>query len=224
MFAKRLWVGVFLVFFCLLACSKDRSGEEAKKVRTLTVEQVLQKGAFQLVVDASLITVGTVKDGSIPVKGSLNLKQGFLNLNADARSLFEAVIAFTSWDSGLVLRDDRVRRIFFGTDEVKNQSGVFLAKQLSPQIIEKFKQDQKLPAVTAEGTITFGGVNVPVLAQLSAEFNEKQRLVVKTLEPFTLKISDLKLTENLKKLMVVCAHQSVDDVVAVEVYLEFEPL
>lgn len=207
-----------------IACKPSKKAPvEVYRTQKIDGDRAIAADVFDLVTDASIIKVTTIKDASIPVKGSFNLKSGRLTLSPQVSSGLEMVVDMTSWDSGLILRDDRVTRIFFGTDEDKNRTATFRSEPLEESLIAVFRKQREVKTAVVSGTFQFNGVSLPVTAQLKAGFNEYGRLVVTTPRPFTIRISDLKLNERLKKLMIVCNHQSVADEVSVTVHLEFVP-
>ena len=56
---------------------------------------------------------------------------------------------------------------------------------------------------------------------VDASYGSDGALTIKTSAPFDLKISDLGLADNLRRLSALCMHDSIDDIVKVEVSLRF---
>lgn len=213
-----------LLSFLFFGCQKSKNViHQIQKTQKIDVGKALHSGFFRAIVDSSIIYVRTINDDTMPVKGSLNLKMGRLNINPNAKSLLDLVVDMNSWDSGLILRDDRVMRIFFGTDLDRNRVATFQVKGIDAKKLVDFKKSKKIMGLKVSGDLVFHGVTLPVEAVLNVTFNNMGRLVVTTQKPIPLKISDLKLNGPLKKLMIVCDHKSVDDVVTLTVHLEFEP-
>lgn len=225
---KHFKILLLLVALSFLFFPSCKSTEKAIKIliesKKIDVQKALETGAFKVIRAASAIKVRTIKNGNMPVLGSLNIKTGRLNINPGAKSLLELVIDMTSWDSGLTVRDDRIVQIFFESTVDRNQVALFKVNSVSAESIAKLKKDKKLDGLSVQGTLSFHGVSIPVDAVLNVSFNQIGRLVVTSAKPIAIKISDLKMNETLKRLIIICNHQSVDDVVTLNVHLEFEPI
>ncbi|MBF0104079.1 MAG: YceI family protein [Deltaproteobacteria bacterium] len=211
-----------MMFAVIPACQSGREPLPVLVPQQIDVAQALQRGIFKLVIDASMIKVRTIKDSSIPVAASFYFNSGALNLNP-GRSFFKTEIDITSFYSGLSVRDDNVLKVFFKTDETPNKAAFFSVAGLGKEKTAGLKTAKKLDELSVDGVLTYNQKEVMVKAILKISFNKYGRLVVETVKPFAVSISDLGLTKNLNELLVVCNHQSVDDVVQVEVHIEFEP-
>jgi len=225
---KNFKISLLLVALSFLLLPSCKSTSKAIKAITeskkIDVQKALETGAFKVIRAASAIKVRTIKNGNIPVLGSLNIKTGRLNINPGAKSLLELVIDMTSWDSGLTVRDDRITQIFFESIVDRNRVALFQVNSIPAESIEKLKKDKKLDGLAVQGTLNFHGVTIPVDAILNVSFSQIGRLVVTSAKPIAIKISDLKMNELLKRLIIICNHQSVEDVITLNVHLEFEPI
>lgn len=214
---KYIFLALLLAGF---ACSSNKV-HEVEKTGNIQVNKALQNGVFQLKKDASWVSVRTLKNGFVPVKGTLNFSKGTLDLN-DLKNFLELKVNLLSWDSGLSQRDSRVKSVFFAASE-SNSEAVFKVTEVSPEIIDGFRKEKSFQKYSVKGQLTLAGKTTKVRAILNGSFDQKGRLRIKSLNPIELKISELGLSDNLKKLIEICNHRSVENVVELNVDVVFVP-
>lgn len=215
----------------MTACSKFAqspgevvSGEAVqKKVAARTADE------FKALTNASQMTVRMVKDDSVPVAATFNLKEGELKLSeSGAVSTSVTPIAarvavdVASFNSGLLLRDDRVRSIFFETQKAENTVMTVAIHAVSSDTISVLRSKGAVNGVPVTGSVSYFGKTLPLVATIDLSITAEDRLRATSASPVIVKISELGLNPNLAKLMMECGHKSVADEVRVEFALEFE--
>lgn len=212
---------ILFCVFLVLGCSKNEV-YELEKAGKIDVVKALQTGLFRVAENASLLTVEVIKDEKIPVKASLNLVGGTMDLQA-LDKLAELSIDVMSFDSGLLERDFRVTSVFFGNGKEKNPPILLKINPLSPETVSRLRSNQKLENIGITGDLSFNNVSIPFSTQVNAGFTDKGRFFVENTAPILVRISSLNLSENLKRLMELCGHKSVSDEVKVGGHFEFIP-
>jgi polyisoprenoid-binding protein YceI len=187
------------------------------------LQKALTADRFTLALDSSIIYVTARKDEKVPVKGSLNFGSGMLDLSAGAKPAATLSVDLESYDSGLAIRNERVRKLFFNSDQLGFAKATLTIDTILAEAVQKLRADQKLEKTPVTGTLTFHGESKSIKASLDLTYTWGGRLVVRSAEPLQFKISDWALAENLKTRMTACGHQKVDDVVMFEVNAEFSP-
>ena len=205
---------IFLVVLCLGACSSDGlQTPNAVPDTLLMVTDVTAQDHFKLLVDESFIEVLTIKDDDVPVRSTFNFASGWLKKNGEAR----VRVDLASWNSGLALRDGRMRKIFFAVQKPENRFVDFKLTKW-PQSYEA-KRPQK--EFMIEGLLTFRGKSYPLSGKFASQPVSEFEVEAKSLEPITLRINELGLSQNLKTLMRVCGHKSIDQDVKLSFFLKF---
>jgi hypothetical protein len=218
-FIKMICVALFI--FSMVACSGTENHTiEMTKPKTVDIEKALTAGVFTAVKDSSAIYVKTIKDGKVPVKGSLNLSKGSVFLKNTKGPSVVLDLDLTSWNSGLLKRDTRVTQVFFNIDSKPLVQ--FKVESLPQDKIQEFIKTKKLANLVLTGSIHWQGKEVKVPVDLNLSLTKYNRILVETNKPIVVKISDLGLDGVLKRLIDVCGHKSVDDAVELTVHLELE--
>ena len=166
------------------------------------------------------ISLVTVKNGDTEVPAKFEGVSGRLTIpDAAAPSDLTGAlyIDVDSWDSGLELRDDRVKNIFFGISD--NKQIVFTLNGISGLPEEGLGIGEQSEGV-ARGLIAFAGQSAAVEAQVKLARSGASDFHIDTIEPFTVSIASLGLIDPLKALMKECAHKSIDDLVKVSVRMD----
>lgn len=221
---KQILSGVGVVLCVLnMACQKgsDNSGLGDTATKTVSPDEVLKNDKFQVYKPTSVIYLTTIKDSAIPVKASLGFAEGTLQL-ASADAFLALTVDLESFDSGLPLRNDRVRKIFFNSDKKEMSQAIFKIAALPGDALAKLKADKELKDYSLEGELDFHGVKKNITAKLNASITPAGRIAVKSVQPLEIKISDFSLSENLKSMIQVCGHLGIDDLVKLDVAVEFE--
>lgn len=220
---KKVCKGLFVLFLVLnLGCESQNETLAPLVPKTIDVNKALKKGVFRVVVDASMVTARVIKNNEVPVMASFNVNSGVLDIN-EGKDLFNLRVDVSSFNSGLTIRDDNVVKTFFNISETPNKEAVFLVKEIAKEKVKELKKGKEIKEVSVNGVLKYRQKQTEVSALLKAFFNKYGRLVVETVKPFKVKISDLGLSENLKALLAVCNQKSIDDVVEVGVHLESKP-
>lgn len=180
-----------------------------------------QAAVFKASVITSQMTVTVTKDEAVPVKATFNLMSGSIDFSG-ASPAVKVVIDVTSWNSNLLERDDRVRKLLFRSDEAGFGTMTVTLDTADQAVVTKLRAEGKAAGVTVTGNLAFNGQSRPVAVKLNMGFNDKNRLAVLSAEPAVIKISEWGLSENLKTLMEACGHKAVADEVKVEFAFEFE--
>ena len=195
---------------------KALSGDDKPDPKPVSADPV----ALELGVANATVSMITVKNGDTEVPGKFEGVSGTMTF-ADGKhpsALTGSLdIELGSWDSGLELRDDRVKNIFF--DAAKNQTASFRLTN-----IEDLPAEGMVIGADAEGTakgrLTIAGTSVDVEAKVKLTRSGETDFHLDTIEPFVVSIESLHLTNPLKALMKECEHESIDDSVRVSVRLD----
>lgn len=214
---KRL---VLIICVILAGCSQS-SVHEVEQSKKIDIKAALVSGKFKVAQNASALFLEVIKDGKIPVKASFNFSSGTLDINSD-KNLATLVVDMTSWNSGLTNRDFHVKTVFFQTTQKQNETMTIFINPVSKKAIEDLRINKKVMYVPLKGFISIRDKKIPFVTTVNAGFTDQGRLFVDIFDPITIKISELGLSENLSKLMVICGHKSVDDGVVVKGHFEFE--
>ncbi len=176
-----------------------------------------------LFVTSATINVMTVKDGEVEVPGRFTDAKGKFSFDDGAlqQGLAGALtINLGSWDSGLELRDTRVKDLFFQV--VQHPTATFTLDGIDGVPAEGVAIGHEVEA-TATGTLYMGGSNTGVEARVKLSRSGEKEFHIDTLEPFVVSIESVGMVEPLKELMRVCEHKSIDDSVKVSVRLDLGP-
>lgn len=175
---------------------------------------------YKMDVSSSEVRLTTVKDEGVKVKGFLNFKSGELDFTKSPQ--LKLTIDMTTWNSGLKLRDDRVQNIFFDVASKVNQTAELIVYKIDQdKHIQKALADKQMYMGSVSAKLKFNGKTINVRPMLKIGFMPNGKLKASTTKPFEVKISELGLDENLKKLMLVCGHKNIEDVVEINVVTTF---
>ena len=197
-----------LILALCLSCSKKQEGEQ------VTVQN---PNLWHVIKDATMLKVTVIKDAQVPVKGTLFVTAGDIDLEKKTAHLD---VDMTSWDSGLALRDGRVKSVFFETDKAGFSKAQFSVKTFGDAEVSAVKAESG--QVSLNGELNFAGVTVPVTAHLTLAKTDQNKLTLTTSEPVILSIANLNHSTQLKMLGEICGHKNVEDKVSVELLAEFE--
>jgi hypothetical protein len=203
---------------CRSSSSRSDAAPEAaaKAVRP----RVTVPGETPLDVARSKLSLVVVKDRVSPVAATLSLRDGAIALDASPPTA-RLSIDLDTFDSGIGIRNERVRNIFFETSAIGWESGE-LVVPLPKESIDQLRKDHQVHADLA-GSLKIHGQTAKVAMTVDAGYAPDGRLWVKSSPPVSLKISDFGLTDNLRRLSAICMHDSIDDMVTVDASLEFSP-
>jgi hypothetical protein len=160
------------------------------------------------------VEVTTIKNGTAPVVGRFAAAEGELHVqNIDTwEGLTGAIrVPLVQWDSGLALRDQRIRETFFRVPEVPRAVLELRAeKPLESPLLVGAAADLVLQA-----TLSIGGPPVPVELAIRVKREGERAYTFESTAPVKVAISALGLSPHLEALVVLCGHESVADGVSI---------
>lgn len=218
----------FIDLICLIgliSCSPKENAPDPFARPVYDSNTVLQSSNFRAIPDASLITISLKADKTIPVKGTLNIERGVLNLDKDGLTEMNLVIDEASWDSGLTERDDLVKKFFLNP----LGQGIHISFASSDQkLIETLRKQKKLTSFKAVLSLAWGDAELTLHPTLSIGLTPQGYLAVRTDQPVPLNISELKhqrqLTRLIEAAIATRKEMSIDDVILVEADVQFAPI
>ena len=212
-------IAVLSLLVSLTACDQAKKAiDEAKEPEAKPVEP--DPEPLELDVRNATVSMITVKNGDTEVPGKFEGVTGTLTFSDGAvpNDLTGSLtVDVSSWDSGLELRDDRVKATFFGIEDHSSASFRLVGIDGLPEAgIEIGAESEG----TATGKLTFAGATAEVEAKVMVKRSGETDFHIDTVEPFVVSIETLGLTGPLKDLMKECEHKSIDDSVKVSVRLD----
>lgn len=179
---------------------------------------------FSVTLDAANSSVKwtAIKNGDAPVAGKFSKLTGGLVLTAAdlGATTGELTIDLSGIDSGVDLRDTRIAEAFFGVapDVAKKATVTLSALLLEETTLE--------PGATTKGSamvnLAFDSASVTLKAPVTVARVDANTWTVATEIDATLSIKELGFSDPLAALITLCAHQSVDDAVAITANLTFK--
>lgn len=175
-------------------------------------------GETRVDVGKSKLSLSMIKDRDLksPVTATMGVRDGAVSLAAGTARLS---IDLDTFDSAIPLRNERVRGIFFETSGV-GWDTVELTVAKIPDDVLGMLRDKKRVSATLDADVKLHGKTVKMALPVDASYMGTT-LLVKSSRALEIKVSDFGLTDNLKHLSSICMHDSIDDVVKVDVALEF---
>jgi hypothetical protein len=179
-------------------------------------------GELLVDLEESRATVSVVKDRDTlhPVVSTVALRDGRIELDGPSPSA-RLVVDLLSYDSRIPLRNERLKKVFFETQIAGYDTLELTVPRLPAAVIASLRKDRKVVGVALEGQVGVHGGTSKLAMTLDAAYEKDGALVVKTSAPIEIKVSDLGLGDNLRRLSALCMHDSIDDVVKVEATLRF---
>lgn len=218
---KLFWfiLTITSVLFITTACTDKATIKSAEPVALVRLADALKGGTLGLATDASMLHVRVIKDAGVVVNAMLNYLAGNLVV-APGASSFTTTIDMTSFNSQLLMRDQRVAQIFFGVEDDANKIAQFIVVQLPADVVSKLQTQSRLDNVSLDGELKFHGATLPVTAVVTIQ-KKDERLIVDSVSPIVIKISALGMSAPLKNLMAICGHNNVEDDVQITIHAEF---
>ena len=220
----------YVVLFALAAasgCSKSEPPQKAAPRPAASARAKLDRTALAgerlADVDRSKITVSMVKDKDFaaPVTATLGLRDGRLALDAAGGPSAKLSVDLMAFDSGIPLRNERVQKILFETSGVGWDTAELTIAKLPDDAVAALREKGKALHVTVDGELKMHGKTSKVSAAVDATTAPDGSISVRSSAPFEVKVSELGLTDNLKRLSSLCMHDSIEDAVKVELALVF---
>ena len=167
----------------------------------------------------SKITLAIIKDRDTksPVVATVMLRDGAVALGPGTARL---TIDIDTFDSGIPLRNERVRGIVFETSGVGWDTAELTVPKIPDDVLASLR-DKKLVRTKLDANLKIHGKTAKIVLPIEASPASDGAIWVKTTEPLVLKTSDFDLIPNVKRLSQICMHDSIDDAVNVEVSIEF---
>jgi polyisoprenoid-binding protein YceI len=217
---------VLFAWTCLAAaCGKKErpaAAQDADPVSPKKPRPAASPGESPVDLVESKISLAVVKDHNAngPVVVTVLLRDGAISFGAGTARLS---IDLDSIDSGVPLRNERLRGVLLETGGPGWDTAELRITSIPESALVALREKRGVGGVKIDGELALHGVTakVPFIANVS--FGTGGVLLVKSAAPVELKISDYGLGENLKKLITLCKHESIDDVVKVDFSLEFTP-
>jgi polyisoprenoid-binding protein YceI len=204
------------------ACGRSTSSAapDASRPKIVPARPPPAAGELPLDLAHSKVVVTIIKDRDLkaPVTGALALRDGAASLSGGSARLS---IDLDTFDSGIPLRNERVRNIFFETSGVGWDTAELSIAKLPDAVLASMRDAKRVSGASLDGTLRLHGKTVPLTMIVDAGYTDAGALWVKTSVPAVVRISDVGLTPNLKRLSALCMHDSIDDDVKAEVDLVF---
>jgi hypothetical protein len=191
----------------------------AKEARART----LAPGEIPADLAASRVRISVIKDRDLtsPVAATLKLRDGAVTLAAPGKG--QLSVDLDSIDSAVPIRNERLRNIFFETSGLGWDSAEVVVSAVPDAALAALAKDRRVANLSLAGTLSVHGRTAALAMTVDAAYTPDGRLTVTTTTPALVKISDLGLTDNLRRLSAICMHDSIDDVVRVDASLSFSP-
>jgi hypothetical protein len=172
--------------------------------------------------EESKVTVAAIKDRDVilPVKATVMLRDGRLTLGGPSPGA-RLTVDLNTYDSRIPLRNERVKKFLFETSGLGWETAELVIARLPDAVVASLRDTRRATHAKLDGELRVHGHSSKLTMVVDAAYESDGRLTVKTAAPVEVKISELGLADNLKRLSAICMHDSIDDVVKVEVALEF---
>lgn len=200
--------------------SADAAPADAKPIAAAR-PRVSMPGESPLALAPSQLSLTMIKDRVAPVTATLRLRDGAIALDAKPPSA-RLSVDLDTFDSSIAIRDERVRNIFFETSAIGWESGEIVIPSIPRPAIDQLRRDKHAHA-ELEGTLKLHDHVSKLTMSVDVDDKGGGRVGVKTTAPVQVKISEVGLTDNLRRLSAICMHDSIDDVVKIDASLEFSP-
>jgi hypothetical protein len=212
----------FLISTIFIGCqSQSKLYELPQPIKVNNAVVALEKGTFEIVPDASWFIIRVVKNDHIPVKASINVLNGSLNLNKEASFLAEATLDISSWDSSLSKRDEQIKNLLFHLDNDVYQKA-FLKIQKPLKEIKTILSDKKeIKELPVQASLKVLNKDHTLETSVALKVNDKNRLVVTTPRPIKLKLEEFLTPTDIQQLKDLRKIDSFSKTFEVSAHLEF---
>jgi len=221
---KSVWwcLGAWAVGASLVACKpKPAPVVDAGAAPVKKALGPIAPGETRVDVEKSKLSLSIIKDRDTksPVTATMGVRDGAIALGAGTARLS---VDLDTFDSSIPLRNERVRGVFFETSGIGWDTAELTIAKLPDDVIAAVRDKKKVTGAKLDADLKIHGKTAKVALVVDA-FSMGGTLMVKSAQPVEVKVSDFGLTDNLKRLSSLCMHDSIDDVVKVDVSLEFPP-
>lgn len=223
---RRCPIGLVLLVAAItstVACHKgdgSAGGDAGKGAAAAKMVRTAAAGEQLVDVDKSKLVLAMVKDRDVanPVKANVMLRDGAISLGAGTARM---TIDLGTFDSQIPVRNERVRNFFFEVTATGWDTAALTIPKLPDAALAALRDHKGVTRVVVEGDLKLHGKTARVSMTLDAGYGSAGELWVRSTTPVEVKVSDFGLTDNLRRLSSICMHDSIDDVVKVDVALEF---
>lgn len=208
---------IFCLFLliALVACSQNSSTTPPS-----AQFPVHNPNLLQAVLNDSMLVVTAVKDGNIPVKGSFLVSSGKVEKTSLGDWQLQVSFDPKTWNTGLALRDERVRGLFFQVAKMGFENIRFEASGIADAVVQNVRMGSE-QIVTVQGTLFFAGQQKNITFNVSLKL-ENGFIVVNTVEPIVISIADWGLEPAKQALIKECKHREIQDTINVTFAVKFE--
>lgn len=173
----------------------------------------LTEGAWTLDPAASELSYVSIKSGEIAEANSFETLSG--NVSADGAATVEIDLASVS--TGVDIRDERMRDIFF---VVADNPTATVTARIDAGAFETLKVGESTRA-TLDGTLSLKGVEAPFEADVTVTRAGPDRVIAVSNKPVIVEASRFELTDGLAQLQELAGLPSITPVVPVSFSLAF---
>lgn len=211
------------------ACrGRDSNGAAAKPVADAAppkpkLVRVAAAGEWLADVEKSKLSLAMVRDHDMasPVLATMVLHDGRLNLDANGAPAVRLSFDLNTFDSGIPMRNERVEKFFFESTVAGWGIAELVVAKLPEAALTALREKRRATHVPVDGELSLHGQKAAVHATVDAFYGPTGTLTVSSAGPFEVKVSDFKMTDNLKRLSSICLHESIEDIVKGELVVEF---
>jgi hypothetical protein len=223
---RRCPIGLALLIAAITstaACHKgdgSAGGDAGKDAVAAKAVRTAAAGEQLVDVEKSKLVFAMVKDRDVanPVKANVMLRDGALSLAAGSARM---TIDLTTFDSQIPVRNERVRNFFFEVSATGWDTAELTIPKLPEAALALLRDHKPVMRAAVEGDLKLHGKTAHVTMTLDAGYGNAGELWVRSTTPVEVKVSDFGLTDNLKRLSSICMHDSIDDIVKIDVELQF---
>ncbi|MCB9758953.1 MAG: YceI family protein [Alphaproteobacteria bacterium] len=165
-----------------------------------------------------VVDVITVKNETAEVPGRIEGVSGSLQIaDLDHWKGLDGTISvdLATWNSGLELRDNRVKETFF--EVASHGTATYAVSGVKGNPAEPLAIGGAPAEMTLEGQLTFHGATHPVSLPIKVARTAEQAFVVESSAPVKLDSDPFGLSEQREALRVLCAHDSLSAEVTLSV-------
>lgn len=181
--------------------------------QTPTEPDAITEGAWTLDATASELSYVSIKSGEIAEANTFEALSG--NVTAEGAATVEIDLASVS--TGVDIRDERMRDIFFG---VADNPTATVTAQIDPAAFEALKVGESAQTVL-DGTLALKGIEAPFQAVVTVTRAGPDRVIAVSDKPVIVEAARFELTDGLAQLQELAGLPSITPVVPVTFSLAF---
>ncbi len=212
---------LLLAFACLLsACKKQDGGSTQKKEKLAPLA-----GTYTVDSNASQVSFTTVKNHELSVSGKFKNISGSIEVPKDDtpdKSTGTIIIDVASLNTGSQERDQNILEHFFEAvgDNVVSENITFtLGPMKAKGTVESPLEINKPVELIANGELKIHKTTKSQQFRLTVTRVGPNRILITNSDPYVFDINKFKMADPLKKLMEVCDHGAVSNIVPVQLHI-----